>query len=137
MQREFTVHPNYKIAYYLLSIAMAVFSFFAAYNDFKFVTCCFSVVFTIVAILNSIRVNRRKVIISDTEIIVIDLSNIHQMALTNVKGYRRKRKDMIIESNTINDLKIEINNYPDLFEDDDELIYYMSSHFKDLDKKDL
>ncbi|TSJ44551.1 hypothetical protein FO440_10355 [Mucilaginibacter corticis] len=137
MQREFTVHPNYKIAYYLLSTAVVVISFFVAYNDFRFTTCFFSVIATIAGLSIPISVNRRKVIVSDDKITVIDFFNTHQINIINVKGYRRKRKDMIIEPNAINDLKIEINNYPDLFEDGDELIYYISSHFKDLDKKDL
>jgi hypothetical protein len=140
MNREFTIGIFAKILYSLLAIGLIIFSLYL-FNiplspDRNKSILIMPLVILISGILLFIKIFRNKIIVTDNKITRVGLFITNSLDFAQIRGCRFGQKTIYIESISVDDGKITLNNYSD-YEGSEELANYLKETFPDIDSIDL
>ncbi len=138
MEKEYRLSFGIKFFYGILAAIIFVFSLFLLTkpihkNSFVLLLPILLIVVSFLIVANFIR---RKILITESSILCVDLFSTNQLNLTAIKGYRLGTKVIKIEPFSENDPVLTIGNYIN-FEDNSEISEWLLNNFKDLDALDL
>jgi multidrug transporter EmrE-like cation transporter len=137
MEQEYRISTGYRIFYGILVVAFAAMGFFlfekASLSKGIIVATIVSLIFFIGALLFAMYIIKRRVIISDEEIVVSGAFGTRHAFIHDVKGIRSNGKAVFIH--LLNGKKITINDY-DAIGKSDELKQWLKSNVRDLDNED-
>jgi hypothetical protein len=139
MEKEYTPSTFSWIMYGLAALALAVSGiyFLSIYNPaVSYFVLLLPLALTGGGILIGVSLSRRKVVIGDSSILCVSLFSTRQLDFAAIKGCRIAQKLIRLEPRAKNAAPISIGNYSD-FDDSEELVTWVKSHFTDLDAVNL
>lgn len=138
MQQEFTISSGTKIFNGLLAAGMSLFSIFLFYKiipRYSFILVI-PLVILVIAVLIIVTFLKRKIVLSESTLLVVTLFSVKELQIAAIKGFRIDNKIIKIEPISVTDTTLVIGNYID-FKDSSEILEWLFKNFKDLDALDL